>query len=102
SIMVRLLPPGRSGTGILQVQPFYATGGGHAVIVKFGDVDKIEHEYHNFKRYVQPFIGGGRNTTVLDMRRTLHLGGIIYSLLGTTYDQLTEFGQFYRDADVPK
>jgi CheY-like chemotaxis protein len=103
SVLVRPLTPGKSGTGVLQVQPFFATGGaGHEVIVKFGDFRKIEEEYHNFKQYVQPFIGGGRNTSVLDLRHTTHLGGITYSLLGTTHDQLVDFGDFYHRADVPQ
>ncbi len=64
---------------------------GHEVVVKFGDVHQIVEEYSNFKEYVQPFLGSGRNTTILDMRRTPHLGGIIYSLLGAD-DELEDFG----------
>ncbi len=101
SVLVRPVTPGQSGTGVLRVQPFFTTGGGgHEVIVKFGDFRKVEEEYHNFKQYVQPFLGGGRNTTVLGLRHTSHLGGIIYSLLGTTHDQLLDFGDFYRRADM--
>lgn len=100
SVLVRPLVPGQSGTGVLWAQPFYTSGGGRAVIVKFGSVDKVEVEYHNFKEYIQPFIGGGRNTTVLDLRHTPHLGGIIYSLLGATNDQLEDFGSFYHRADT--
>jgi DNA-binding response OmpR family regulator len=101
SILVRPLTAGQSGTRVLRVQPFYTTGGGGSeVVVKFGDFRKIEQEYHKFKEYVQPFIGGTRNTTVLDLRRTPHLGGIIYSLLGSSHDQLVDFGEFYRRADV--
>ena len=103
SIMIRPLKPGESGTGVLQVQPFFVTGGGgHEVIVKFGDFRKVEQEYQNFKHYVQPFLGGGRNTTVLDLRHTSHLGGIIYSLLGSSHDKLMDFGYFYYRADVPQ
>ncbi len=101
SVLVRPLAHGHSGTGVLWVQPFYTTGGsGHEVIVKFGDFNKVEEEYRNFKKYVQPFLGSGRNTTVLDVRRTARLGGIIYSLLGTGTDQLVEFGEFYRRANI--
>lgn len=100
SILVRPLVPSQSGTGVLWVQPFYANGGGRAVIVKFGAVDKVEKEYHNFKEFIQPFIGGGRNTTVLDLRHTPHLGGIMYSLLGATNDQLEDFGGFYHRTDT--
>lgn len=102
SVLVRPLTQGQSGTGVLWAQPFYSSGGGRAVIVKFGVASKIEEEYHKFKEYIQPFIGGGRNTTVLDLRHTPHLGGIIYSLLGATNDQLEDFGSFFRHADVPR
>jgi DNA-binding response OmpR family regulator len=96
SLLVRPLTAGRSGTGVLRVQPFYTSGGGgYEVVVKFGETAKFEKEYANFKKYVQPFLGGGRNTTVIDVRLTPHLGGIIYSLLGTVNDQLADFGDFY-------
>lgn len=100
SILVRPFTSGQSGMTVLWVQPFYATGGGRAVIVKFGNSRTIEEESHNFKEYVEPFIGGGRNTTILSVRRTPHLGGIVYSLLGTSNDQLEDFGTFYHHADI--
>jgi CheY-like chemotaxis protein len=101
SILVQSLTAGHSRTGVLLVQPFYTTGGGgHKVVVKFGYSHKIEQEYSNFKRYVQPFLGGGRNTTALNMRRTPHLGGIIYSLLGSINDQLVDFDEFYNHANT--
>jgi Ternary complex associated domain 9 len=40
-------------------------------------------------------LGGGRNTTIIDVRLTPHLGGIIYSLLGTVNEQLVNFGDYY-------
>ncbi len=101
SVIVRPLAGGYSGSGVLLVQPFYTTGGGgYEVVVKFGNFREIAMEYFNFKVYVQPFLGGGRNTTALDMRRTPRLGGIIYSLLGTINDQLVDLGDFYRRADI--
>ena len=96
------MTPGFSGTGVLWVQPFYVTGGGRAVVVKFGKIDKIMEEYHNFRQYIQPFIGGGRNTTILNMRRTAHLGGIVYSFVGAASEPLEDFGDFYRHATVPQ
>jgi CheY-like chemotaxis protein len=100
SVMVQPLIPGYSGTGVLWVQPFYDIAGGQAMVVKFGDFHKIEEEHNNFKEYVQPFVGGGRTTTVHDLRRTSKLGGIVYSLLGTASDRLEDFGSFYRRADI--
>jgi len=102
SVLVRPLTQGQSTTGVLWAQPFYSSGGGRAVVVKFGDFQKIEVEYSNFKEYVQSFIGGGRNTTVLDVRRTPHLGGIMYSLLGADNDHLEDFGSYYQHAEVSK
>jgi len=101
-VLVRPLAVSKSPTGVLWAQPFYNNGGGRAVVVKFGDFQTIEEEYSNFKKYVQPLIGGGRNTTILDVRRTPHLGGIIYSLLGADSDNLEDFGHFYRHADISK
>jgi DNA-binding response OmpR family regulator/thiamine kinase-like enzyme len=103
SIMIRPLSVGRSGAGVIRVRPFYHDkGGGREVVVKFGDFRQIEKEYDNFKKYIQPFLGGGRNTNVLDVRRTPRLGGIIYSLLGTSIKQVVDFGTFYRRATIPK
>ncbi len=100
SVLVRPSTAGWSGTGVLRVQPFYPTGGGgYEVIVKFGDFRKIEEEYRNFSEYVQPFLGGERNTTINGLRRTPSLAGITYSLLGTTNDRVVDFGEFYRHAD---
>ena len=102
SVLVRPLTLGQSTMGALWVQPFYSSGGGRAVAIKFGDFRKIEEEYSNFKKYIQPFIGGGRSTTVLDVRRTPHLSGIMYSLLGADNDHLEDFGSFYRHADISR
>lgn len=102
SVLIRPLALGQSSTGVLWVQPFYHPGHGRPVVVKFGDFRIIEEEHSNFKTYVQPFIGGGRNTSVIDRQRTPHLGGIIYSLLGSDNDHLEDFGSFYHHAELPK
>lgn len=105
-VMVQPLTGGYSGSGVLRVQPFYTvdhtTGGGYEVVVKFGDGLNIKEEYTNFIKYVQPFLGGGRNTIAFGLRRTSHLGGIIYSLLGTLINQqVVDFAAFYRHHDTP-
>ncbi|HJT55715.1 MAG TPA: phosphotransferase [Ktedonobacteraceae bacterium] len=101
SILVSPLTPGFSGAGVLRVQPFFtAGGGGHEVIVKFGDSSRIEQEHSHFKEYVQPFLGGGRTTTIVDVRYTFRLGGIIYSLVGAAHDPVVDFADFYRSRDI--
>jgi CheY-like chemotaxis protein len=80
SLLVRPLTPGRSGARVLLIQPFYTSGGAQPVIVKFGDAQQIDMEYHRFQKHIQPFIGGGQSTTIRNMRRSRRLGGIVYSV----------------------
>ncbi len=101
SILVRPFGAGLSGTGVLWVQPFYGDGGGRAVVVKFGDIRRIEGEIHNFTHFVQPYIGGGRSTAIQAWRRTPRLGGILYTLLGGAGDLFEDFGAFYRRSELP-
>src|SRR5579859_3167720 len=69
-ILVQELMRGKSGAGVFLVTPFYpATGSGRTVVVKFGDVHQIQKEHNNFKDHVESFVGGGRNTTILNTDR---------------------------------
>lgn len=100
-IVIRPTPGGRSGASVLRIQPSFDAGGvGNEVILKFGERRTIEEEYNNFRAYVQPFIGGGRTTTVLQVKHTPQLGGIVYSLLGTSNDKLMDFATFYQQASL--
>ncbi len=101
SILVQELTRGKSGTGVLLITPFYpAAGPGRTIVMKFGDTHQIGEEYQNFKDYIESFVGGGRNTTVLNVRHTPYLGGIVYSLLGLAGEDLEDFGKFYEHADI--
>lgn len=102
TILVKPLVPGYSGTGVMRVQPFYTDGGGRVVVTKFGASHKIEEERRNFDAFVLPFVGGGRNTTVQEIRYTPLLGGVVYSLLGTASAMLEDFGSFYQHAPQDK
>jgi CheY-like chemotaxis protein len=100
SLLVRPLTPGQGGASVLLATPFYDGGAGKPVVIKFGDLRSIDVEFQNFKEYAQPFLGGGRSTSVLELRRTPRLGGIVYSLLGTASDHFESFGTFYARADI--
>ena len=100
NLIVKPLTPGYSGSGVLWVQPFFEEGGGgEATVVKFGDANKIDKEFRNFEAYIRPFVGGGHHTAAINLSRTAQLGGIVYSLLGTTGEQ-EDFGTFYHRAEV--
>jgi Ternary complex associated domain 9 len=83
SIIVRPLisTPSRSGMGVLSIQPFYPTGCGQAVVMKFGHLPRVKKEVEHFKDYVRPFVSGTRHTTIENTACTPLLGGIVYSLL---------------------
>jgi len=100
SLVVQPLSTGKSGAMVLLAEPFYEAGPGQRVVVKFGDFRGIDAEYRNFEEYVQPFIGGGRSTSVVNLRRTSCLGGIVYSMLGSNNDALESFAGFYARADI--
>lgn len=101
SVLLKPLTSGQSGSAVMLASPFFKkTGAGQAVVVKFGDHKQINQESRNFKEFVQPFIGGSRSTSVIDLRRSLRLGGIVYSLLGSAGDHVESFGAFYARAEV--
>jgi hypothetical protein len=101
SILVHPMTPGRSGASVLKIQPFFASGPGAAVVVKFGDFRQIDQEYRNYLEYVQDYVGGGRHTAVAALRRTPLLGGIIYSVMGGPAGvSYTSLGDYYRNSTI--
>jgi CheY-like chemotaxis protein len=82
---------------VLKVQPFYPIGG-RTLILKLGTTDMMKEEQQNLVEFVRSYIGGARSTTILEIRRTLHLGGVIYNLLGASEDNLEDFAHFYQHA----
>lgn len=100
SVIIRPLTPGHKSSVVLLATPFYESGAGLPVIVKVGDFCSINTEHYNYTTHVQPFVGGGRTTSVLALRRTPHLGGIVYSTLGSTPDAIESFRSFYGRYDI--
>jgi DNA-binding NarL/FixJ family response regulator len=99
TLIVNPLKAGSSGAGVLRVQPSHASGAARAVIVKYGDTQDIRAEHNNFLEYVGPFIG--ETTYLFDSRYTPYLGGLQYSLLGTTAETVEDFGTYYSRAELP-
>ena len=103
TVLVQHLTPGWSGAKVLRIQPYLkGRGRWQEVVVKFGEVNKIQREYANFQQYVRGFLGGGRSTSILALSHTLHLGGIVYSFLGTSNDHLMDFANYYHTIDTNK
>jgi len=94
-IVLRPLSTGHGGSRVVKVEPYYPYGRGETVVLKYGDYRELDVEYQHFEQYVQSFIGAGRATNAVDIRRTAWLGGIIYSLLGTRLDRAVDFAHFY-------
>jgi hypothetical protein len=101
AIVLEPMERGKSGAGILRVQPFFPeSGAGRSVVVKFGDVKDIRQESENFEKFIKPFVGGGRSTTLEYVQRTFRLGGIRYSLVGAASDKFEDFNAFYRRSNT--
>lgn len=100
-LLVKPLTPGGSGSAVLLVTPFSDYGAEQPVVVKFGNYKDIDREERNFKQFIEPYVGNSRHTNVRDLRRSLRLGGIVYSLVGGANDKFKSFRDFYA-ASEPK
>ena len=97
---ILIKPPGmgEGNSPILKVQPFYVTGVGRTLILKLDATHMMKEEQQKLLAFVRPYIGGARSTSILEVRRTLHLGGAIYTLLGASEDKVEDFAHFYQHA----
>jgi CheY-like chemotaxis protein len=101
TVMVEPMERGKSGAGVLRVQPYYQeTGAGRWVVVKFGHYLDILREAENYERFVESFVGGGRSTKVEAVQRTIRLGGIRYSFAGAASDRFEDLGTFYQRSNT--
>jgi len=103
TVVIEPLRGGFSGAGVLRVHPYLPGGGGvlegQSLILKFGARDLIEKESANFKRFVEPHQVAAYATTIDREAYSIHLGAILYSLIGTTADGSYDFDNFYTEAE---
>lgn len=95
NLLIRDLPAGQSGAGVLRVEPYYTAGAGTPVVVKFGKKEKSRQERDNYARYVQPFVGSFSST---QLRHALGrvMGAVSYQLIGTELNAVVSFADYYR------
>jgi ActR/RegA family two-component response regulator len=94
-LLIRGLPAGQSGAGVLHVEPDYKSGAGTPVVVKFGKKEKIRKERDNYDNYVQQFVGSYSST---QLRHALGwvMGAVSYQLIGTELNTIVSFADYYR------
>lgn len=95
-IIIAPLLSGRSGAGVVKVKPSdipYA-------IVKFGERGKISEEANRFDNEVFGKIGLYRITFKMRHCSTPKIGGILYTLIGTSVDKVRSFNEYYRDSSI--
>ena len=95
-IIIAPLLSGRSGAGVVKVKPSdipYA-------IVKFGERGKISEEAKRFDAEVFGKIGLYRITFKMKHCSTSNIAGILYTLIGTSVDEVRSFNEYYKDSSI--
>lgn len=95
-IAVRSMASDRASSQLMLVDASYPSGGVKRFVVKVGDPQSIDREYRKFKEHVETSSEGGYYTAAVTIRRTMRLGGIVYSLVGTTNEKVQDFGCYFR------
>jgi hypothetical protein len=86
---------GHSGTNVVKVYH----GQNLAEIVKFGEKEKIEAEYKNYKNHVSGKIPDRTDIDEGKFARTKNLGAIAYSLIGADIREIKDFSEYYQNND---
>jgi CheY-like chemotaxis protein len=100
-IKVYYMTPGRGGSGVALVRPFYSeVMEGELVVVKFGRRKSIEREVENYREYVEPFVLKQATAIVGTPAWTPRLGATKFLFRGLSADKPQDFNAYYRDADI--
>jgi CheY-like chemotaxis protein len=87
SIMLHAPLPMVNNQATLWAQPFYATGAGRTVVLKFTSRSQVKKEL----RYIQQYISRSPTSIITDTCCTARLGVISYTLPENTNDQPEDF-----------
>ena len=98
-VWVSQLSEGASGSKVLQIQPLKEDSAMNRVILKFGDYHRIDTERRNFEEFASPYLGDQRSTMIKKVGFTPKLGGIVYTLVGSSRAKVEDFATFYQRAD---
>lgn len=94
---ITLLPlsQGYSGAGVVAIERDQNL----PEIFKFGDRERIEKEYRNYKEHVGEKISARTYIDEGKFARTKDLGGIAYSLIGADLGNIKDFGDYFKEND---
>lgn len=96
-ITIYPMQPGHGGAGVVRIVPERRSLVGNDVVVKFGIRELVEKENENYENYVKGILMRERHTVVDKFARTLHFGGIVYNLIGSSRGGARTFKEFYEE-----
>jgi CheY-like chemotaxis protein len=98
-IIVYPLPSGCGDALVAKIKPYHKRGQGSMVVVKCGWRHCIENEKNKYEEHVRPNLSSSA-PTLSAFEKTLHFGGLIYSLAGVGagggFEHAERFADFYR------
>ncbi len=99
-IEISFMRPGRGGSGIVLVKPYYQGMEGAPIVAKFGARESMAHEIACYKQYVEPFVLPRSTSLVGQPALTNRLGACKFRFVGLSRDHLQDFNAYYRDPRV--
>jgi len=108
-IVVYPLLAGRSKAAVLAVRPFSGGRAERLVVAKLGKREDIEREALNYYKHaarlpgtwvptMKAHTGGGEEPTA----KTLHFGGLVYTVAAGEFERTERFRDFYRTNDADR
>ena len=97
-IKLGYLASGRSGSGVVSVQPqFYGDVEGSALVIKFGRYASIMEEVKRYHQFVEPFVQRRSTQLISQAQATQHLAGIKFLFVGSPNEISQSFEQLWTE-----